>query len=497
LHDVLLRYAIALAAFAAGLVLRTALDVWLSPDRGAVLFVPGIILATYLAGLGPAILTAVLSGLALWYIFVPPFYSFGLGREGAVTLGTLVFVSIVSITLVHWLRVTLVRLEAERARAETLAQQRQQAEQRIAADLLDTTRLNELANLLGREGGEVNDCLSAVVETAIMITGADKGNAQLFVPSSNALTIAAHRGFDEAFLSFFALVREDASACGAAMRSGERVIVENVMISEIFSGQIAQKTLIEAGVRAITSTPIMSSNRYLLGVISVHFSEPHRPNERELRFLDLLTRQAADYLERVHAKRMEQTLVHELEHRSNNLLSVVLSIATQTIPANARKGFQARLHALARSNRQVLKSNLNGVSLSEIVHGELEPFAERTVIEGVDVVLIAKQAQNVSLALHELATNAAKYGALSNGTGTIRVFWEITRGNANDTLQFKWQERGGPPTVAPTRRGFGTSLLKTLFVNAQMEYAVEGLNCEFDLRLDKLELDDTDAATLQ
>ena len=98
------------------------------------------------------------------------------------------------------------------------------------------------------------------------------------------------------------------------------------------------------------------------------------------------------------------------------------------------------------------------MNLNEIVRLELEPFADRAIVEGADVVLGPQQAQNFSLALHELATNAAKYGALSNGTEMVEVFWALVDSGKNTRLKFKWQEQGGPPVVAPTRRGFGTSL---------------------------------------
>jgi two-component sensor histidine kinase len=123
------------------------------------------------------------------------------------------------------------------------------------------------------------------------------------------------------------------------------------------------------------------------------------------------------------------------------------------------------------------------VNLSEIAGSALSPFGDRTMIDGVDVMLGAQHVQNFSLALHELATNAAKYGALSNETGWIEIFWTIA-GNGNDNiLKFKWKERGGPPAVAPTRHGFGTSLLNAIFTDVRIGYLDDGLICEIDLLL--------------
>ena len=119
------RYAIALAAFLISFFLREALDTWLYSHRGFILFLPAILLVTFVAGLGPAILTALLSGVAAWYFFLSPFWSFRLDLDGAVGLATFLLGSAVGITLVHWLRITIARVEAERARAEALARQRE------------------------------------------------------------------------------------------------------------------------------------------------------------------------------------------------------------------------------------------------------------------------------------------------------------------------------------------------------------------------------------
>jgi PAS domain S-box-containing protein len=366
--------------------------------------------------------------------------------------------------------------------------ERKLAETRIVTDLCDMTRLNQLSNKFVREGAQINDNLNAVVETAIAISGADKGNVQLFNSDTGALKIAAHRGFETPFVKFFEHVRDDGSACASAMRSGERVIVEDVTMSDIFAEQPSKNVLIDAGVHAVISTPLISSRGELLGIVSTHFGKPHRPEERELRLLDLLARHTADYLERKHAEEIEDILVREIQHRSNNLLAVIQTIAHRSLSGNdslakAKKAFEARLQSLARVNRQLTRANWSSVDLSEIVRSELQPFSERIVVEGNRVSLGPKHAQNLSLALHELATNAAKYGALSNESGKVAVSWAITGYGKATVLKFKWLERDGPPVVAPIRHGFGSALLKATFPDACVEYAIEGLSCEIDVAL--------------
>jgi GAF domain-containing protein len=201
----------------------------------------------------------------------------------------------------------------------------------MAADLRAMTMLREVGSLCVNEGKNLDKCLHEILDVAIAVAGANKGNIQLLEPEVGVLTIAAQRGFGPAFLEYFEYVRHESSACAAAMRSGERVVVEDVTTSEIFVRQPSMNVLMDEGVRGVISTPLLSSAGNLLGMISTHFREPHRPDERQLGLMDLLARQAADYLERKRAEEIEQTLVLEIQHRSNNQLAVIQAISHQTL----------------------------------------------------------------------------------------------------------------------------------------------------------------------
>jgi two-component system, chemotaxis family, CheB/CheR fusion protein len=149
---------------------------------------------------------------------------------------------------------------------------------------------------------------------------------------------------------------------------------------------------------------------------------------------------ARDITSQKRAQQIEETLIREIQHRSNNQLAVIQAIAHQTLSgdrslAEAKNVFDARFRALARANSQLTESNWSRVNLSEIVRSALAPFGDRTTIDGVDVMVGPQYVQNFSLALHELATNAAKYGALSNDSGKVDIFasfesrvaWKIHR----------------------------------------------------------------------
>jgi two-component sensor histidine kinase len=250
-------------------------------------------------------------------------------------------------------------------------------------------------------------------------------------------------------------------------------------------GTPALKVLLDAGVRSVQSTPLINSKGDVLGMISTHFKMPHRLRERELRLLDVLAGQAATYLERQYAEKIEVTLNRELQHRTKNLLAVIQAIALRSLRgeqtlAEASEKFEGRLQALARAQDRIANGNAAPLTLKELVTSELKPFAGRIAIEGERVELDSRDAQNFALALHELATNAAKYGALSTPVGEVRVAWRISKSGQYDLLKFSWKERHGPPTVASTREGFGTTLIKSIFKGARLDYATDGFGCEIE-----------------
>jgi GAF domain-containing protein len=161
--------------------------------------------------------------------------------------------------------------------------------------LKDTKRLHKIANALIRAGNGFKECLDDILEAAIEITRADRGNIQVLDPKSDMLILTSQRGFEEPFLNFFARVkRGEAAVCGTAMQNFERIVVEDITRSEIFEGQESLGVLLNAGVRAVQSTPLLSSGGVTLGMISTHYCAPHQSSERESRFMELLARQAAD-----------------------------------------------------------------------------------------------------------------------------------------------------------------------------------------------------------
>jgi two-component sensor histidine kinase len=191
---------------------------------------------------------------------------------------------------------------------------------------------------------------------------------------------------------------------------------------------------------------------------------------------------ARDITDRKRAQEQQKVLLAEIMHRVKNTLATIQAIATQTLrraPADEREAFQARLHALSKAHDLLTSEKWDRASLRDVVTTALAPFHEgRFVLDGPDTWLNARQALQLTLALHELATNASKYGALSTIAGRIRVSWKLTQvGSA----RMCWQERGGPPACSPRHKGFGSILIEQTFENARFRFGDKGLACSFEV----------------
>ena len=186
---------------------------------------------------------------------------------------------------------------------------------RLDADLNSMVRLHQISTKFFREA-DLRALLEESLETAIDITGADMGKIQLFDEASSALKMMVHRGFDQRFLNFFATIGVGRAACGEAARRRERVVVENIAESPIFTGTPELDVMLEAGVRAIQSTPLISRSGRLVGVLSTHYRATCRPDEQNLRLLDVLARQVTDLIEAQQA----QDALRESEQRLRDVM---------------------------------------------------------------------------------------------------------------------------------------------------------------------------------
>ena len=184
-----------------------------------------------------------------------------------------------------------------------------------------------------------------------------------------------------------------------------------------------------------------------------------------------------------------QMLLAELQHRTNNTLALATAIANQTfrdVPeaAPALSAYGARLAALSHAHAMLVRENWQSAALSEIIAAALAPFelSSRFDIAGPPLKLPSRPALALALALNELATNAAKYGALSAPDGRVAITWSIQRDEDPPSLHLAWRERGGPPVEAPRRVGFGTRLIRDKLAadfngTVEIDYTSDGVVC--------------------
>lgn len=198
---------------------------------------------------------------------------------------------------------------------------------------------------------------------------------------------------------------------------------------------------------------------------------------------------ARDISDRKRHEELQQVMFDELNHRVKNMLATVQALAIQSLRgerslAEARQTFESRLRALSAVHDRLSRQDWRSASLDEVVYDTLRPFADRVRADGPPVALPARQAITWGMIVHELATNAARHGALSIPAGRIAVTW---REMPDDTLQFEWSETDGPAASPPPRRGFGTAFVERAAAGdlngaARFEFLPQGLRVAITAR---------------
>ncbi len=258
---------------------------------------------------------------------------------------------------------------------------RRPAEQEMERDLDIMTRLQKIGALFV-QGDNLEPVLAAIVDTAIAVSGADFGNIQLLDPLTGDLRIAAHRGFPQWWIDFWETVSKGQGSCGTALQRGERVIIEDVEQSPVFAGTPALDIQRRAGVRAVQSTPLISRSGKPVGMFSTHYRTPQRPDDRALRLLDLLARQAADIIEHVRASqalRQERDLMQAVMDSTENTHLVYLDRDFNFVRVNAAyaRNCGYRPEEMAGKNHFALYPHEENEAIFRRVRDRGEPFEVR------------------------------------------------------------------------------------------------------------------------
>ena len=233
------------------------------------------------------------------------------------------------------------------------------------------------------------------------------------------------------------------------------------------------------------------------GTVGAHFLMSAGPLHNSRGGLSGCIVTLTDISERKQAELRQKLLIDELNHRVKNTLAAVQSIAVQTRRTTESAGafhhaFTSRLMALARAHDLVTLQAWQGAALVDVIRQTLAPFIAgnetRISIDGPPIKLSPNAAVTMSMGFHELATNAAKYGALSAPTGHISLNWDIDGSPDDPAVESRWIESGGPPVKTPSRRGFGSRLLQQGLVieldgAVDLDYAETGLKCTARLKL--------------
>jgi two-component sensor histidine kinase len=197
-----------------------------------------------------------------------------------------------------------------------------------------------------------------------------------------------------------------------------------------------------------------------------------------------------DLTERKQMEELQHLLLHELNHRVKNIFATIQAIAAETLLAardlaSAREALDRRIHSMAHAHDLLISRSWTGADLADLITRALDPFNPAQVtMSGSSTEVPPQHALTLSVALHELATNAIKYGALSCPEGRVNVRWRVE----DRMLHLDWEESRGPSVVPPTRKGFGSHLLEGIIGHelggdTKLNYDVSGVRCSITVPL--------------
>lgn len=287
------------------------------------------------------------------------------------------------------------------------------------------------------------------------------------------------------------------TACisGWAMLHHSQVAISDIYVDD----RIPHEAYRPTGIHSLVMTPVGEPEPF--GALGVYWCEVREPTADECSSMAALASCMATALQNidlVSSLRAEadhkQLLINELNHRVKNTLAIVQSLSAQTLrtarpTVEAREDFDSRLMALAGAHVLMTEAEWRSVGVRELIDRTIAPFADgadgRFRLDGPTATLPPKSAVAFALAVHELCTNAAKYGALSAENGRISIDWLFADSPGGERLRLTWRESGGPPVAEPQRRGFGSRLLERglaaeLHGQVSLAFPRDGLICRID-----------------
>jgi PAS domain S-box-containing protein len=259
------------------------------------------------------------------------------------------------------------------------------------------------------------------------------------------------------------------SQAGYVLASGGPVSVIDLKSETRFA---IPPLLHDHGVTSGVSVPIAGRDGRAYGVLGSHTAKRRRFEEYDVSFLTAIANVIAGAIQRRQLDQRQELMIRELRHRSGNLFSQLLALFTQTaktsrsVPDLVDK-YEARVLALANAHRLITEGGWKATSLTDLLRALLGPYLDRISLDGPEVFLEPDPSFALSTALHELATNASKYGSLSGQRGRLDIAWSVSRTAQGLTLALDWKESGGPVPKRVRKTGFGSRLI-TMVIQRQL-----------------------------
>ena len=282
-----------------------------------------------------------------------------------------------------------------------------------------------------------------------------------------------------------------------ALKRGETVVIDDATTDQRTAGD--GETLTAIGARAVVNIPVMEHGRFVALTFMLS-AEARAWAQLDIDFLRSVADRTRAAMARVEAEERRELLNQELSHRMKNILAMVQAIASQTLRgatdiAAVREVLGSRLIALGKAHDILLGGAAERAPLAAVVRegiGVQENVTGRIHYAGPDVEIAGKAALALALMLHELTTNAVKYGALSGPDGRVDLDWSLSTGEADRMLRISWRERGGPAVTPPTRKGFGSRLIERGLTGQvggtlALTYPPDGVTCVVEAPLRNFE----------
>ena len=373
--------------------------------------------------------------------------------------------------------------------------ERRNAEALLRRQALETKLMFEIAHMAAASesfDAALERALSAICE----LTGWPVGHAFVVpagveaVPISTSVWVEARQGAADALKVATAKTAfvSGKGLPGMILQSGEPLWVADTDRDANFP----RKGL---GFRGAFGFPLKSEGK-TVAILEFFSESPKAPDPGVLQTVRALGDQVGRVFERKKTEERQTLLLNELGHRVKNILTIVQAVAHLTFHKAkdldaAYAAFTSRMNALADAQSLLVGGQWRRASLRAVIEAALSGCGDprdRARLSGPEIEVSATNAMSISLAVHELCTNALKYGALSNEQGIVDVTWGFETAGGKKQFFFEWTERGGPPIVEPSRKGFGTHLLerglaRNLGGKVHLEYAHAGLQCRFTVAI--------------